>query len=467
MGRTGGSFSFCSDWRGAPPLHPLPLPPQPLRLAPGLEDGASDFFALMFAAVNGSAGVESCFLSAYNSRHMCANIACLSLDGFYTSALGEEARRGAAVVHREGVVLCAGEGARARSVGVGMALSEAKAILREEGQYVAYAAERFEAAAERWWGVCAGFSGRVEPRAEARVWVDLGGHPDPAEALGWMTRAVWRETRVAVRAGLAHSGWLAELSEQECDPVAMGVGLCPIEPVGDGGAFLARWPVKHLPLLTEEERVRLDLMGYRRAGQVVDLPERVLAKQFGARWVAVRQIVQGVYREPVRALFPEEAVRLRVRASGPMESRLAISAALERLARRAAEQLRRRDAVARSVWLYLEPEEGEIWRGERTFGKPMAGAAGLRVALEQIVGEVPAVVPEAITLVLPKVRGAARIQQSLTGATAEADKAQAAERVQTRLQAVFGEESVVLGSAVKVPRRVQWERVWTRTIGWA
>ncbi|HRI75251.1 MAG TPA: hypothetical protein PLB31_12370, partial [Fimbriimonadaceae bacterium] len=77
-----------------------------------------------------------------------------------------------------------------RGVQVGGGLADAKAILREDGQYVAVDMAQARRRASTWWRALLAYSDLIVVRSPAEALVDLRAHPDPREVAGEMARAV-------------------------------------------------------------------------------------------------------------------------------------------------------------------------------------------------------------------------------------------------------------------------------------
>ncbi len=393
----------------------------------------------------------------------------VSLDGFYAAAaLAGRADWGgrAIVVHRDGAVLDSGPAARARRVGPGTPLSEAKAILREDGVYLSYSEQETRAARDAWLDVCAAFSETVEPGMPHEAWVDLSLHPDPMGTANELLREVATRTGLLVRAGLAPGKWLAQLAAQPCEAKALGLGVPVLEAVTDPAGFLAPLPTGCLSPVEPAHRERLEFLGYRRVGQVAAAPLRLLTAQFGRSGPLIQQAAQGRCLDRARPLYPADAVSERVAFEGPVADRSVLEAGLTELATRLAQALCASDRIGDRLELVVEPESGVPLVRRRQLARPVQAARPLRVGLGALMGDGPPFAPVAVRGVMPGLRPAPRVQRSLATMETRDEREHTAETALRSVRAAFGDGAVVRASDVVLPRRLRVLRAWREATGW-
>ena len=248
----------------------------------------------------------------------------MHLDGFYVSALALE---GPTVVHLDKRVLDASPSVRALGVRVGMPLAEAKAVARD-ARCLVWEEEPYRAAQAAWLDVCAEFSDAIEPERQHAAWVDLSGHPDASQVAVMLAEAVEGRLGHAVRIGLAGTKWIAEVAARAPHPDLPGLAA----PCTNPAAFLAPLGVEWLLPALPEHRERLRFLGYRTIGEVAALPYRTLEGQFASEGRRVLDAAQGRCFEPVRAVYPPDALLERFVFEGATEDLAVLDAGLQALA---------------------------------------------------------------------------------------------------------------------------------------
>lgn len=367
------------------------------------------------------------------------------------------------VVHREGVVLDAGEGAIGRGVKVGQALSEAKAVLRDDGAYVLYREEEFLAARDAWLDVCAAFSDVIEPVTPHEAFIDLTGHPEPRET----GEALLGHLQGELTAGLAPGKWVARLAARGIDRDALQAGLPVIEQVRDVPAFLSDVPTAYLLPVPPEHRQRLEFLGYRWVREVATAGIGVLSAQFGRDAFLIHEAARGRALDAVVPGYPREAVSARVAFDCPLTDRLQLEEAVNRVCAELSSELCSRDATAEELAVFFEPENGPPIVSRRKLGKPVQAATPLRVAVHALWSNVPlASPPVAVKVLLSGLKKAPRGQVSLHGLAGKEERSRSCDVSVRCLRAAFGEETVKKAVELKVPRRELVLRVWKRATGW-
>jgi DNA polymerase-4 len=370
-------------------------------------------------------------------------------------------------VHHEGRLLDADAQAQSRQIHPGVPLSVAKAVLRDQGRYVAYREETFRQARDAWLDVCLEFSAVVEPGLAGEAWVDLSLHPDAVGTARELCSRLAAATGLNVQAGLAPGKWVARLSAALYGPTGVRRGAPLIDPVSDPGVWLAPLPTSMLEPVEPEHRERLVFLGYRRIGQVARAPWRGLKEQFGESAYKIKRAAEGRLHDPVRAAYPPESVFARVDFDHPLDDGRALEAAVDELASRIAGRLVATDRTAGALQLSLEFEHGPPTVVRRAVVKPWQTEPPLRTALRAMLGELHRQArPIAVQAVA---HGLLRADRWQSGLLAIPDVAQAharADAAARRVWAACGEGKIVQASRLTVPRRVEVLREWRRATGW-
>ena len=381
----------------------------------------------------------------------------VALDRFYA---GECERP--VVVHRAGMVVDSSPAARARRVQPGTLLSEAKAILRSDAQYVELREADYRERRDRWLQECLLYSGRIQHESPASAWVDLGAHPRPWEVAARLLADVWRKTALPVASALAPSRWVAKLAAQPCDATAMEVGIADFPLVEDARSFLSPLPTRCLTPVAPDVRERLEFLGYRKVGDVQRAPLPLLIRQFGKEGVLVTECAHGRYRDAFVRNFPCDSVERTQRFHGCCSDLFVLQAAMDEIAQELCQELRERDALAGATEVVIETESGRVLRRVRRLPKP---SDSLAVSLRWQLSQVRLTEPVASLRVgVPDVRSVPVLQRSLD--SSRADALRSALCSVRAVRAMYGDAAVQRASEVDLPRREQVMRAWRNATGW-
>src|SRR5438270_9732087 len=149
------------------------------------------------------------------------------------------------IVHHQKHVLDIDRKAGEAGAKIGMALSEAKALL-PGATFLAWEEEHYREAQEKWLDVCAQFSDVIEPDTQCSAYLDLTGHPDPL-AIAWQLQSELKEKHGwESRIGIAGSKWISRVAEIVGEVASPYEAACQ-----DPASFLA--PLKTKMLLTIPE----------------------------------------------------------------------------------------------------------------------------------------------------------------------------------------------------------------------
>ena len=381
-------------------------------------------------------------------------LAFLQLEGFYVRTLQSAGVRAAngLVIHREKRVIDADSVARERKVAVGQSLAEARA-LAEGASFITFDPEAYRAAQTEWLTRCAQATHRLEPADFHTAFLDLSLHPDPLRVLRNLT-----EILPPFRVGLGRSRWVAEVAVEFDRPDQTSLY---------DALFVADLSVHRLLPATPEERDRLHFLGYRTIGDVAQIPLEVLRAQFGESAHRILSAAKGGGDAQVHAQWPPRSVSAFLAFDGPPECESVLREGLKALASDAAEELDRRDLRGDQVILHLETETG-IETRQRTFTKSLQSIGSIYTAISLTLGDLPQNPILSITLRLPELKPARRVQLELEGngrsrRDAEAVISAAFQHVRT----VFGDGAIQVASQVVEPRRKRVLKAWRDVTGWS
>ncbi|MFY9235280.1 MAG: hypothetical protein WAO58_12585 [Fimbriimonadaceae bacterium] len=389
---------------------------------------------------------------------------CIQLSGFYCQAQrGKAEENRYLVIHRDKAVLCANEPSVGRGIEPGMPLSEAKAILRE-GVFLAWEEDDYRDAQESWLDVCAEFANAIEPEDQHIAFIDLTGHPDPADIALRLARAIKHRFGYGLNLGMGSTKWIAKLARSALTGQTWEQEMILREPVLDPAGFISSFPVSQLLPVAPEHRKRLHFLGYRTIGEVTALSLSTLKGHFAEDGLRIYQAAWGGCFEPVQAIYPRDAIQERVSFDGTASSREVIDRGLKALAGNLARRLIEKDMHGSEMRVWIEFEVSEPVYQSRTFTRPMHSARSILAALNLLAAERVSEEMIGIRVQLANLSQSKQRQSGLYGEVAA--RAIAAQTAISRVRGVFGDAVVQLGCEVKEPRRKQLIRVWKDATGW-
>jgi DNA polymerase-4 len=381
-------------------------------------------------------------------------LALLQLDGFYVETLkseGVKAPRGL-IVHRDGWVLDADEGALTQKVRRGQSLAEAR-VLAEGASFVKFEEEPYRKAREGWLDRCAEATHRLEPMDFHTALLDLSSHPAPLRVLDRL-----RKLLPSARFGLGRSRWVAEVTVDitRPDPSALHDAL-----------VISGLPVERLLPATPEERARLRFLGYRTIGEVAEIPLPILRGQFGESAHSILRAAKGGGDAEVLPLWPPASVAGCLHFESPPETEEGFRAALRTLAEEVSRELDRRDLKGESIVVLLETEAG-IEKRTRTFTRSLQSVGSVFSAIALTLVPLPTEPLLSITVRLPQLKPAERVQLDLgTGGRSRSDADAGVNAAFRHVRSVFGDASIQLASRVEEPRRKRVLQAWRNVTGWS
>jgi len=377
------------------------------------------------------------------------------LPNFYVTLLDLSEDRPCAVI-RDRAVLDSNALAAKRGVVPGMALTQAKTILREDGVFRTLRPEEGEAEQKEWLELAAQFTGVIEPEDRHSAYLDLSAHPRPFDVAQRFLERLARLTSCEGRFGVGASKWLARLSAD-----SDGERLTPLD-----AEFLAEFPVTRLTPASPEHRERLRFLGYHSIGLVADLPISILRGQFGDDGLRIQLAAKGSWKDPVQALYPPDTLSERLIFDGASDDALMIDHALVSVANCIGRRLLKKEQQATEVHLSLELEDGSIKKLTRRFNKPLRCPRSAMAALRLLFGEGVQASVVSIGVRLPHLEQARSSQQSLLGTLSQAETNDRAESALKQVRSVFGETSIQVAGKIALSRRIRVLQEWKNATGW-
>jgi nucleotidyltransferase/DNA polymerase involved in DNA repair len=356
---------------------------------------------------------------------------------------------------RDGFVLDINQSAQQRGVERGISLRQARAIL-EGGSFKTWQSQEYEARQRAWLDLCIDFSDVIEPADQHAAWLDLSLHPDPLDVVESLIRVLSQKTGLPVSYGIASSKWIAQLAASRDD-----CGLA----IRDQAAFLSDLPTSDLLPIPPEHCERLRFLGYYKIGEVAKLPLFTLLEQFEDHGYLIHSAAQGTLKQIPRAIYPPDSVSESIIFDSPVESTETMFEVCQTLSKRIGKRLSSRGVQGGQLLVTLELEDGKLNRLIRTFTKPLCCARSVYTALRLLVAPALIAPIASIRAFLPDLVRVSQSQSSLSyrGSHISAVPVEAAVQ---RVRTVFGQNAVVLGNEVVLPRRVKVLREWKHATGW-
>lgn len=377
------------------------------------------------------------------------------LSNFYVQLLGLSPLRPCAVI-RDRIVLDSNTYAAKRGVVPGMALTQARTILREDGVFRTLLPDEGEKEQIRWLDLCADFTGVIEPEDRHTAYLDLSAHPKPFDVAEQLLERLIEVSGCPVRFGVGGSKWLARLSA-DID----GERLTPLD-----AETMADVSVLKLAPVAPEQLERLRFLGYHSIGLVAGLPVDTLRGQFGDDGLRILLAARGAWQDSVQALYPPDTLNERLIFDGACEDALMLDQALYAIGTRVGNRLLKKEQQATEVHMTLELEDAGKRVLKRRFNKalhcPRSAMAALRLLLGAGV-ESPVL---SVAVHLPELERARSAQQNLMGTLSKAETTYRAEGALRQIRSVFGENSIQIAGQIPLPRRVRVLQEWKNATGW-
>lgn len=389
----------------------------------------------------------------------------LRVIGFYIGTLlklGSADRTRGLAVHRDKKLVDLDDRARQLGLRTGMSLSEAK-TLGTGARFAEWVEEDFRESQHQWLDRCLDYADVVEPDGQDSAWLDMSGHPDPADVARALVADLEASFGWEVRTGLSSVKWIARLASELPHapnlPCAIFAVDCPSE-------FIAEMPVEQLEPVDAAIRRQLRFLGYRTIGDIARIPVEVLRGPFGERAWAIRQAARGVSSEEVARVYPPDSLAARVRFEGGADNRETLWRGVDRLAHELGQALLTRDRVGRRLDVTLLEENAAPATLQRKFTKPIACPRTVRSAIRLMLGESFARPILELRARVPALEMPAQGQRELSGASSRQDRVVFVQRAISDVRSAFGDRVVLPAADLPVPRRVRVLRAWKDATGW-
>ncbi len=393
----------------------------------------------------------------------------VALDGFYISALRAlepELSNRPLVVFDEGLVLDSCPHARLRKILPGTRMSEAKTVLREEGVYQSASVDVFRPFQREWLDRCLDVSDVIEPDTASAAWIDLTGHPKPAE-VGYSLVKSLTYFPFPARFGLSISKWVAKQAAVPIQYEDSPCGIPQIELINDPGEYLSGLPTMQLHPVSTAHRERLVFLGYRRIGKVARAPQSLLREQFGKDAFWISKAAQGKIHEFIKPIYPDKSIVKMMRFEPELNSRLTLSACMAEIAGELAFSLNVQDMLASHLRVTVEFSDGTKKSFGRPLGKPIQEATPMRAACQYGLDQIPMDQNVAsLQVKLSDLKRSTRVQRSFDHRFNPAEQDAMVSLAKKRISTSYGEKAVVRATELSVPRRVKLLRAWQHATGW-
>ncbi len=377
----------------------------------------------------------------------------LEWQGFYAN----EALDQPEVVVRERLVLDANSLAQRAGIRVGMSVSEARNIVPSLVRR-AWREEQYVEQQKRWLDLCLPFSGVIEPLDGHIAAVDLSAHPYPRELAEELTGMLVREMGIPLLYGAGLSKWMAKLASRYHD--LRRAIEAPAE-------FLASLSIEDLTAIEPETRERLAFLGYRKIGDVLKLSLATLRGQFGKEGYRILQAAKGALAEPVQAIYPPDLVASALTFDGAPETVEALENGFALMAKELGERLAERNVIAKRLELVLLHEEGKPTRLQRTFTRSIATDRDVFCSLRLMLPEPPKRPIERVTIRLPELRKARRVQLDVYESRSRVEIEESVETAMMHVRTSFGETALRQGAEIPLPRWMRVRKAYREANGWA
>jgi DNA polymerase-4 len=310
------------------------------------------------------------------------------------------------------------------------------------------------------YAACADISARVEPDG-TEIFIDLA-------APG--CKGLWRqlllqlsEKGISLALGLATSKLVAKLASGTA--VSRAKTYHAIRP-GQEAAFLRPLPIEQLWVAPEELRERLIQLGFRRIGQLHDIPVTSLEQRFGRYGWQLRQWSLGIDSSVVAALYPPKVIEVhRSFSDNPLMVGSGLSEAVAWAAAQVTSRLLEVPGACQVLQLQLCGASERCYaQSHRTTHTPLSQADPLRRAALRLLEKAAPNEPIAeVRLLASDLAPVPITQPSLFATTAAHNQAKLAVAIET-IRAKFGAASVQKGSEIAPPRRDRFlallEQLW-------
>lgn len=213
--------------------------------------------------------------------------------------------------------------------------------------------QKYVAAAKQIRSLMQSLTPLVEGVSIDEAFLDLTGtdalhHASPAQTLAALAQKVEQQVGVTVSIGLSGNKFLAKLASEIDKPRGFAV-LAP----EDATSFLADKPLSALWGVGEATRKHLAALGLHRIGQLLDLPDSVLAERFGRLGPHLSRLARGLDDRPVEPHGEAKSISSETTFNTDIGEIEELSRRLWLLCEKLAQRLRKANLAARGVTLKL------------------------------------------------------------------------------------------------------------------
>lgn len=379
--------------------------------------------------------------------------ACYELIGWYVKTLRAHDPSLSSVplvVHRDKVVLDSCRSSRSRGIAPGTPLAESRAIF-PEATFLKFEPDAFEVPQREWLDRLCRYVNDIQTDDLHRVWIDLREDPSPLDLSRQAVQDLERFLEIPIRTGYGPALWIAK-------------ALLGRDPSEDPHSAIADLPVSALPA-SPSACERLRFLGYPRIGDVRGIPLEALLDQFGEEAHAIHSACRAKGSAPFQPDYPARSLAASLQPEGGVADLERLDSVLDTLALRLGVRLRRMDRIAKRIQVAVQ-FESEVRTWERVFVKPLDTPRAVYFALKTLLegkvrSEVLRVQARLLELERPR-----RVQRTLQGTLAFADRAHSADSAVQHLRQSLGDACVVRGSDWQVPRREKVLSAWRDATGW-
>ena len=340
-----------------------------------------------------------------------------------------------------GVVMSASY--EARSYGVRSAMPSVRARrLCPDIVFVPPNFARYQAESDRVMAILGSVTPLVEPLSLDEAFLDVSGarrlFGTPEDIAHRIREQVRSERSLSCSVGVAPNKFLAKLASARAKPD--GVLIVRADAVRE---FLDPLPVEELWGVGEQTASALDRLGVRTAGDILTLPDGVLARGIGPGPAAsLLALARGVDERPVVPHEPAKQVSAEETYDRDLDATADVRRELLRLAERVAGRLREARVTARTVTLKVRFANFRTITRARTLAEPTDAAADVSETVRDLY--------DRIRLVRPRIRllgvaasglvASARTEQLRLGE--RPDRWRTADRAMDTLRRRFGGDAV-------------------------
>lgn len=192
-------------------------------------------------------------------------------------------------------------------------------------------------------------------------------HPDPLVLGQLVKQSIFEATGLRCTVALATGKTVAKIAADSHKPD----GLVAIEP-GTEQVFLAPLPIRTLPGIGPKTNARLEPLGLRTIGDLLDPRwDSALRQLFGPRVLELRQLARGIDREPVCADRESKSVSHETTFEHDTHDCSFLEETLRGFLRELAHDLRQEGLAAGSCTVKLKDARFTITTKQRRFPRPM------------------------------------------------------------------------------------------------